>query len=89
MDSLLVQTKKQHESFVLPRSQVDWIHGIPRLNSYVKKPLRYIPLLEMDKCQSLEEKLAAPASKRRKNTKEEAWKLKLLKLYFCNDDEIN
>jgi hypothetical protein len=69
---LLDQTKKQHESFVSPRSQVDWIHGIPRLNSYVKKPPRYIPLLEMDKCQSLEEKLSAPALKRRKNTKEEA-----------------
>lgn len=72
IDNLLDQTKKQHESFVSPRSQVDWIHGIPRLNSYVKKPPRYIPLLEMDKCQSLEEKLSAPASKRRKNTKEEA-----------------
>ena len=69
---MLGQTKKQHESFESPRSQVDWIHGIPRSNSYVQKNLRYIPLLEMDKCQSLDEKLAGPAAKRRKNTKEEA-----------------
>ena len=62
IDKLFAKTKLQHESFELPKSQVDWIYGIPKVKSYV-------PLLEMDKCQSLDEKLAAPASKRRKNIK--------------------
>merc|ERR1712156_581848 len=62
IDKLFAKTKLQHESFELPKSQVDWMYGIPKVKSYV-------PLLEMDKCQSLDEKLAAPASKRRKNIK--------------------
>ena len=65
IDSLLGQTKLHHKSFELPTSQTDWIYGIPKVKSYV-------PLLEMDKCQSLEEKLSAPSSKRRKNTKDDS-----------------
>ena len=63
INNLFVQTKLKNESFDMPKSQVNWLCDMDKMKIYV-------PLLEMDKCQSLDEKLAAPASKRRKNVKE-------------------
>lgn len=56
--SALVSDKKS--DFKHPQRQNDELYGMSKIKSY-------IPLLQMDKCPSLEEKLAAPASKRRKN----------------------
>ncbi len=44
----------------VPSTQADYLYGNSKVKTYVK-------LLEMDKCPSLEEKLATPAAKRRKN----------------------
>lgn len=57
LTSMVVVSKPE---FKHPDRQIDELYGMSKIKTY-------IPLLQMDKCPSLEEKLAAPASKRRKN----------------------
>ena len=57
IETLSGQVPPSHDPF--PINQTEGLYGLSKIKTYV-------PLLEMDKCPSLDEKLSAPANKKRR-----------------------